>query len=183
LNAGTQLPPQDTLLILHFPIDFKSLSENKKQYPWPKISRCPRCQGGRVWGHGYVNRFFDEAPEGLWMNRYRCPDCGAVHTVRPDTHWRGFWASWTLILICMVRKLKKDRWLQRVDRQRQQYWWKGFRQQATRYSGILDFSEALRELVRRPIIVSTHSLEYSEMTPVLDPPYRIFAVTAARGYG
>ena len=116
------------------------------------------------------------------MKRYRCPDCGAVHTVRPDTHWRGFWASRRLILICLVRKLKKDRWLQRLSRQRQQYWWKGFRKQAARYSGILDFSEALRELVRHPVIVSTHSLQYTEMTSVLDPPYRIFAVTAAGGY-
>lgn len=128
-------------------------------------------------------RFFDGAHEGLWLKRYRCADCGAVHTARPDTHWRGFWASWSLILVCVVRKLKKDRWLQTVSRQRQQYWWKGFRKQAARYSGIPNGSEALRELVHRPIIVSTHSLEYTEMTAVAYSPYRIFAVTAAGGYG
>jgi len=88
-----------------------------------------------------------------------------------------------LILVCVVRKLKKNRWLQTVSRQIQQYWWKGFRKQAARNSGIPDVSEALRELIRHPIIVSTHSLEYTEMTPVVYPPYRIFAVTAAGGYG
>ena len=70
-----------------------------------------------------------------------------------------------------------------MSRQRQQYWWKGFRKQAARYSGIPDLSETLRELVRPPIIVSTHSLEYTEMIPVWYPPYRIFAVTTAGGYG
>jgi len=70
-----------------------------------------------------------------------------------------------------------------VSRQIQQYWWKGFRKQAARNSGIPDVSEALRELIHHPIIVSTHSLKYIEMTPVVYPPYRIFAVTAAGGYG
>ena len=31
----------------------------------------------------YTLRYFQEYVAGLWIKRWRCPDCGAVHTARP----------------------------------------------------------------------------------------------------
>jgi len=42
-----------------------------------------------LWGHGYVERYFGELSERIPLKRWRCPDCCAVHTVRPDNYWRG----------------------------------------------------------------------------------------------
>ena len=59
-----------------------------------------------------------------------------MHTTRPQSHWRGFLAPWSVIVVSLLRKLKGGRWLSLISRQRQQYWWHGFSLQAYRlYSG------------------------------------------------
>ena len=138
-----------------------------------------------MWGHGYVQRLFDGFEQPLWIKRYRCPDCRTwLHTARPDSHWRGFLAPWKVILVCLMRKLKKCRWLKGPSRQRQQYWWKGFLKQLGREGSPEDCTmEALRRLVQRPIILSTHSLEYYEISSFEDIPHLRFAATPAAGFG
>jgi hypothetical protein len=169
----------DTFLILYLDLDFKRLRELGKEYPWPRPKGCPQCGGARLWGHGYVARYFDGLLEALWMKRYRCPDCGAVHTLRPSSHWRGFLAPWRLILVCLLGKLRGRRWLRRFSRQRQQYWWKGFAKQVARQR-VQDRSvELLRQLWSQGIILSTHSLKYCEVHLLPQPPHRILAVTPA----
>jgi hypothetical protein len=117
------------------------------------------------------------------MKRYRCPECAAVHTLRPCSHWRGFWAPWRLILGCLLGKLKGRRWSSRIPRQRQQYWWKGFGKQAARERIQVRSVAVLRQLVSQWVILSTHSLKYFEVRRLEQPPYRILAVTPAAGSG
>jgi hypothetical protein len=50
----------------------------------------------------YVRPYFDGSPEALWLKRWRCPDCGAVHRYRPDSHWRRFLAPITTILAILL---------------------------------------------------------------------------------
>jgi hypothetical protein len=113
------------------------------------------------------------------MKRYRCPGCGAVHTLRPSSHWRGFWAPWRVIVVCLLGKLRGRRWMSRFSRQRQQYWWKGFAKQAARERMQGRSVRVLRQLLAGGIILSTHSLKYCEVRQVAQAPYRILAVTAA----
>jgi hypothetical protein len=117
------------------------------------------------------------------MKRYRCLSCRGIHTTRPSSHWRGFWAPWRLIVVSLVRKLKKGRWLSGASRQRQQYWWKGFAKQAARERHQPRSLENLKALVHRWRILSTHSLEYCEIRPLGELPHRIFAVTGVPGVG
>ena len=119
-------------------------------------------------------RYFDEQPDPLWMRRWRCPDCRAVHTTRPHTYWRRFMAPWWLILVSLLQKHSHERWLSLLARQRQQYWNRGYlkQQQADGgLSGILALQEA-------GLIVATHSLGDRHGTVVTDPPHSRFAVTA-----
>lgn len=171
-------------IILYLSIKIKQLIEQKKSYPWPKLERCPTCSGSRVWGHGYVLRYFDDYEEGLWLKRYRCVDCGAVHTVRPESHYRGFWASWRTILCSLIEKGIKNRWLKGVSRQRQQYWWKGFLRQASRQCNLQE--EPLFSLIKlfsKNVILATHSLKYFEIKPPKVSTHLIFAVTTSLDYG
>lgn len=171
-------------IIVYVSIDFNKLQEKKKNYPWPRLDQCPSCEGTRVWGHGYVLRFFDGYETGVWLKRYRCPECKAVHTSRPETHYRGFWASWKTILLCLFEKGTNNRWLSVLSRQRQQYWWGGFVKQASRQCNLQqDPLWALMKLFVQNIILSTHSLRYYEIKSFRVFTYLIFAVTPPTDYG
>jgi len=124
---------------------------------WPEG---PDVEGLRLWGHGYVRRYFEGFTSGLWMKRYRCPDCEGVHTCRPEEFYRGFHYSIVSILLALLSKVTRNRWLRSVSRQAQQYWWRGFRFQASwrcnrRHPGL----EALRELLRLGCVPATHGLQ------------------------
>lgn len=152
--------PKGYLLILHFAVDVKRLVEEGKDYPWPRPHRCPRCQGSRLWGHGYVFRYFEGISEGLWMKRFRCPDCKAVHTCRIQEFYRGFHYSRLSILLSLLSKIIHGRWLRCLSRQVQQYWYRGLRFQASRRRNcrVPDIS-SLRWLLRQGIIPATHRIQ------------------------
>lgn len=150
-----------------------------RAFPWPRPPYCPRCGGKRLWGHGYVERYFDEQVNPLPMKRWRCPDCGAVHTMRPSSHWRGFWASVVMILNSLKAKLAGGNWLMQVSRQRQQYWWRGY--QLQRHLGGRPVS--LSVLLSQQVIVATHSLRFRTLASMRQGPHRIFAVTPPLGLG
>ena len=164
---------QGMSLILYLSVNLIDLPTLGKAYRWPRPSRCPRCRGLRLWGHGYVRRFFDGVDTALWMKRWRCPECGAVHTMRPETHWRGFWAERTTILASLESKESGRRWLPHPCRERQQYWWRGFRIQR-QFGGAV---RTLGALVELQIIAATHSLTHREIQPYSYAPHRIFAFT------
>jgi hypothetical protein len=141
-------------LVLLVSVDFSLLRSAGKSYPWERPPCCRRCQGLRLWGHGYVARYFDGEPGRLWMKRWRCPDCGAVYTMRPSTHWRGFLSPWWLILASLLQKVVQGRWLSVAGRQRQQYWRRGYLKQRQVSGGLA----GVEELHDAGIIVATHSL-------------------------
>lgn len=144
-------------------------------YAWPRPPRCPRCEGRRLWGHGYVWRYFDGLDVRVPMKRWRCVECGAVHTMRPASHWRGFWATIELIMRCLRGKLEGRRWLKEISRQRQQYWWHGFQRQR-RVAGA---PVCLDDLEAQSVIVATHSLSVRYLAILSTSPHRILAATAS----
>ncbi len=151
---------KSTTLILPFKVDVKRLVEEGKDFCWPRPEQCPRCKGGRLWGHGYVQRYFEGLFEAVWIKRYRCPDCRAVHTLRPLEFYRGFHYSVLTILVSVLNKVVEGRWLKCLSRQVQQYWYKGFCFQACRHSNRkAPDIEVLKELISQTLIPVTHSFE------------------------
>lgn len=116
------------------------------------------------------------------MKRYRCADCLRVHTVRPLGYWRKFLAPIEAIVSSLESKLEKNRWANEWTRQRQQYWWRGFRRRLVAEGFIGEPAlSGLFELLRRAIIVATHSLKYFEVHRSIEAFYRTFAFTPACG--
>ena len=99
----------------------------KQKYKWPRPAVCPRCQSHRVWGHGFVPRFFDGFSQALLMRRYRCPDCGVVITMRSRDYLPRFQAPLSSICKSLINKHYKNRWLTGLGRTRQQFWWNAFK--------------------------------------------------------
>jgi hypothetical protein len=179
------IPPRHTCLILYFDIDVKLLEQMGEGYPWPRPPWCPRCRSPRLWGHGYVGRFFDGFEKALLLKRYRCPDCGAVHTLRPQFHDRRFQVIWFTIFLSLLKKITHGRWLVGISRQRQQYWWRGFKKHASRKQNFVP-ETALATLIvlfEAEHLLATHSLTHYERRPLGESPHRRFAATFPYGVG
>jgi len=146
-----------------------------KLFPWPRPGSCPRCGGRRLWGHGFVPRYFDGLPEAVWVKRWRCPDCMAVHTCRPSSHWRRFLTPIAVILASLAAKLAGFHWPQSENRQRQQYWHRGYVMQS-RFDGLPPAT--IVELLASLVVVATHSTTDRTTLPLQEPPHPSLAATA-----
>ena len=155
----SQLSPRNSILIIYFLVRVKSLFEYGKNYPWQAPDNCPYCRGRRLWGHGFVQRCFSGFIQKVWVKKYRCPDCGRVHTMRPDTHWSRFHTSMYNILKSLLCKISYSRWKRYLPRQSQQYWFKGLIFQSSRFMNTLHLtSDVVLGLISRSIIPPSHSI-------------------------
>jgi hypothetical protein len=124
-------------LILHFSVAVKALFMMGKEYPWPTPEKCPVCSGTRLWGHGFVTRYFEGFMKALWIKRFRCPDCLAVHTCRPLGFLKGIRYGIEVICSCLRGKIEEDRWRGCVSRQNQQYWYRCLGMWASRQANVI----------------------------------------------
>lgn len=69
-------------------------------------------------------RYFEPFETPVWLKRYHCPDCRAVHALRPRPYPQGFRYPFLVILLCLITKVRTTHWHEAVTRQLQQYWWK-----------------------------------------------------------
>ena len=97
-------------MIISFPLDLKKLFNLGTAYPWVRPAYCPTCHTNHVWGHGYKPTLFDGFPQPLYLKRYRCPNCGCVIIIRPNTHYSRFQASKDTIRSSLSIRLTTGKW-------------------------------------------------------------------------
>lgn len=134
-RAGRTRQNQDTVLILWVDGCVKRIFELGRKFPWPRPERCPRCKG-RIWGHGFVEAFFDGFNEPVWLRRYRCAHCRAVFRLRPKGYWRRFQAPISTIRSSLARRLRTARWPPGLSRSRQGHWLRSLRRQVLAHLGL-----------------------------------------------
>ncbi len=117
-------------------IDVKSLAQQGRAFRWPRPEVCLGCGGPRVWGHGYVEAWFDDSATPLPLRRYRCPDCGLVIRMRPAEYWQRLQASIAAIRTALLQRLRHGRWPPGVSTARARHWLRGLRRQVTAHLGM-----------------------------------------------
>ena len=146
---------EEQLLILFMDLCVKTLVELGCKYPWERPERCPKCGGVRVWGHGYVTAYFDQAgSQGVFLKRYRCPEWRVVIRLRPSGYWRRIQAAVATVHQCVLHRLEKGRWPPGSNPARQRHWLRGLRRQVRTHLGMSyaeTIAEGFTELVRRGV--------------------------------
>ena len=146
-------------MVLQVAVDVQRLVELGKTYPWPRLTRCLSCNSYRIWGHGYVLRYFEGLSLPAWIRRLRCPDCGTVYTLRPDAFARGFRYSVATIISSLARTTTGTSLLPRPSRQARQYWLRALKFQASRTGNVLKPDvNTLYALLSRDVIPFTRSI-------------------------
>ena len=116
-------------------VSIKEIVSRGRDFPWPRPDACPRCNGHRIWGHGFVTTFFDGFSCQVLLRRYRCPDCHCVLRLRPSGYFKRFQATIETIRSSIAFRLQNGRWPQGLLRARQGHWLRSLRRKTLAYFG------------------------------------------------
>jgi len=122
-------------MIVFAPVSIKEIVSKGRKFPWPRPEICPRCNGNRVWGHGFVTAFFDGFADQVLLRRYRCPDCRCVMRLRPSGFFMRFQASIVAIRSSIAFRLENGRWPPGCSRTRQGHWLRSLYRKTLAYFG------------------------------------------------
>jgi hypothetical protein len=118
-------------MIIHqdIPLDKLVLADRGKSYDFERPSNCLRCKSPRLWGHGFVLRYYDGYEQGLYFKRWRCPDCGCIITTKPTGYWPRHHSPMKTIIHSLIHRIKNGHWDYTLGftRQRQGNWLRAVR--------------------------------------------------------
>jgi len=135
-------------MIWQVPVKLNEVFALGRNYPWQRPKGCLRCGSCRVWGHGFVGRYFDGFDERLLLRCYRCPGCRCVMTPRPMGYLRRVQAAVAWIRDELGHRLEHGRW-RRSPAPRMRHWLRNVRRHAlawlgwTQMHGLLDAFDRL----------------------------------------
>ena len=158
----TELPPEpctglealqkDVLMIFSVLVSIKDIVAQGRDFSWPRPAACPRCNGPRIWGHGFVTAFFDGFAEQIFLKRYRCPECRCVIRVRPSGYFKRVQAPVLAIRSCIRFRIENGRWPPGGSRSRCGHWLRSLARKVSAWFGQRwsnRLLEGFDELVRR----------------------------------
>ena len=120
-------------MVIFFSVILKELFLLGRDYPFPRPAGCPRCNGIRLWGHGFVTAYFDGYDQPFSLKRYRCPACRCVLRLRPEGYFKRFQASIETIRSSITSKSIMNRWLPGISRSRQCHWFRALNKRLNAY--------------------------------------------------
>jgi hypothetical protein len=155
----------------------KIIQEKEKNFFWKSPSCCPGCGSKRLWGHGFVLRYFFGFIYGIWMKRWRCPDCKAVHTARPVEYTPGVQYPHDLQIKSLITKLSGEPFFKQIPRQIQQHWRKLFIQKLRQKNNWTDPVQFLHNQLQSGQFQLTKRTIHSETWTRAEAPYLKLALT------
>jgi hypothetical protein len=121
-------------MIYFVSVQLKDIFEQGKTFLWVRPVACLNCNHYKVWGHGFVPRFFDGFVSCLYLKCYRCPQCRCVMTLRPDTHFNRIRCCKETIRVLLAHRILKDRWPPSLfPSPRMRHWLANLKRQAFTY--------------------------------------------------
>jgi hypothetical protein len=153
------------------------LKEKEKKFQWTTPSGCPCCGSVRLWGHGFVLRYFYGYVFGIWMKRWRCPDCKAVHTARPVQYTPGVQYPQDFQIKSLMAKLSGNPYLKHIPRQIQQHWRKLFIHKSHQKNNWVDQNRYLQNQLKSSQFHLTKRTIYCETWTSGAAPYLKLALT------
>lgn len=122
-------------MIVSVLVSIKEIVKCGRDFPWPRPEVCPRCEGHRIWCHGFVTAFFDGFSDQVVLRRWRCPECRCVMRARPSGYFERLQASVETVRSCIAFRLENGRWPPDGSRSRQGHWLRSLRRRVNAWFG------------------------------------------------
>jgi hypothetical protein len=121
-------------------VSVKEIFRLGRKFPFLRPRSCLRvgCGSTRIWSHGFVGRYFDECDSPVELRRWRCPDCGAVYTMRPFGYWPRHHAPIRIILKSLCHRILRGFWdkANGLTRERQGHWLRALKRNILSHLGM-----------------------------------------------
>ena len=128
-------PQKGVPMIVFVLVSIKEIVAKGRDFAWPRPEVCPRCEGHRIWCHGFVTAFFDGFSEQVVLRRWRCPECRCVMRARPSGYLERLQASVETVRTCIAFRLETGRWPPGGSRSRQGHWLRSLTRKVSAYFG------------------------------------------------
>ena len=104
----------------------KELFRLGRDFPFFRPEKCLRegCKSTTIWGHGFVLLCIEGYAKPLPFQRWRCPICKCVYTIRPCGYWPRHSAPVWTIAEALRYRLTHGFWNKTLgpSRQKQGHW-------------------------------------------------------------
>lgn len=107
-------------MIVALSATIQEISDQGEHFNWPVLD-CEKCSY-RMWGHGFVVRYFEGISSGLRIKRLICHGCGMVVVFRPKGFFARFRSLVSEIYSTLCFRLRSGHWPKGFSRQRGWYW-------------------------------------------------------------
>jgi ribosomal protein S27AE len=107
-------------MIIYCDVSLQKIHEEGKNFAWER-PLCRNCKS-KVWGHGFVIRYFNSIKNGLLIKRWRCPNCGKIYICRPRDYWSRYQETITNIFNTLIYRVTHMKWPPWITRQRGGHW-------------------------------------------------------------
>ena len=111
-------------MIINQEINIVDVFRLEKGYEYIRPEQCPRCNCFKIWGHGYVERYFDGYDTCLYLKRWICVDCGCVISIRPLNYFARHHSITPIIFSTLEQRISTGFWSRDsgITRQRGGHW-------------------------------------------------------------
>ncbi len=123
-------------MILFVCVKLNEIHDQGRKFNWIRPHSCPRCGSDRLWGHGFVMAHFDGFAQGLFLRRFRCPDCSCIIRLRPQGYFKRFQTSVHVIRVCLEQRLLGGKWPLGPSHQRQRHWLSALKRKSVAFFGV-----------------------------------------------
>lgn len=107
-------------MILFTDVSISEINKKGKKYNWRR-PKCKKCNA-KVWGHGFVTRYFNSVRSFLWIKRWRCSCCGTIYICRPREYWSRYQEKASNIFKALIYRVTHLKWPPWISRQRGGHW-------------------------------------------------------------
>jgi len=111
-------------MIINQEINLADIFRLGRSYEYIRPDKCPQCGSSRIWGHGFVSRYFDDYDLCLYLKRWICAECGCVISIRPVNYFARHHCIILKIFSVLSERLNTGFWSRDpcIRRQRGGHW-------------------------------------------------------------